>query len=146
VPERLGEGASRVVLPGDERTAVKDPVIRFAAGLWHGWTWHGAALAPQEGTWNARSVRVTAVLPTVAYYDGRASDDENFHERTGIAAGVPTGGLATARLRAQGERAIADVRYVDAVPEPGGGLRLYYEAPRPDGAHELRTERVPGTR
>jgi hypothetical protein len=170
-PERLGEGDARVVLPGDEATAVKDPVIRFAAGLWHGWicchpldepgdedrmrtdyatsrdgvvwTWHGAALVPREGTWNARGVRVTAVLPSGAYYDGRATRDENFRERTGLAAAVASSGLPTAKLRPQGERPVADVRYVDAVREPGGGLRLYYEAPRPDGSHELRTEHQP---
>jgi hypothetical protein len=167
-PERLGDGDARTVFPGDERTAVKDPVIRFAAGRWHGWicchpldepgeedrmltgyatsrdgvdwTWHGAALTPQDGTWDARGARVTAVLPGAAYYDGRASKDENFHERTGLAAGVATRGLSTARLRAHGERPIADVRYVDAVREPGGALRLFYEAPRSDGAHELGTE------
>jgi hypothetical protein len=151
---------------------VKDPVIRFAAGLWHAWicchpldepgeedrmrtdyatsrdgvdwTWRGAALAPQEGTWNARGARVTAVMANVAYYDGRASKGENFHERTGVAAGVATTGLSTARLGAQGEGPIAEVRYVDVVREPGGGLRLYYEAPRADGAHELRAEQSSG--
>jgi hypothetical protein len=149
---------------------VKDPVIRFAAGRWHGWlcchplgepgeedrmltryvtsrdgiewTWHGTALAPSDGTWDARGARVTAVLPSAAYYDGRASKDENFHERTGLATGIATGEPATAKLRADAERPIADVRYVDAVPEPGGGLRLFYEAPRADGARELRTERL----
>jgi hypothetical protein len=83
---------------------------------------------------------VTAVLPGAAYYDGRASKDENFDERTGLAAGVATGGLPTAGLRAHGARPIADVRYVDAVRGPDGALRLFYEAPRPDGARELRTE------
>jgi hypothetical protein len=167
-PERLEDADPRTVLPGDELTAVKDPVIRFASGRWHAWicchpldepgqedrmvtryatspdgvvwTWHGAALTPRDGAWDARGARVTAVLPGAAYYDGRASKEENFRERTGLAAAVGTSGPPTARLRAQGERPVADVRYVDAVRETDGALRLFYEAPRSDGAHELRTE------
>jgi hypothetical protein len=164
-PERLGDAQPRTVFAGDELTAVKDPVIRFAGGRWHGWicchpldapgeedrmltryatsadgvdwTWHGDALVPRAGAWDARGARVTAVLAGGAYYDGRASAQENFHERTGLATRVGDGGL-----RALGERPVADVRYVEAVREPDGGLRLFYEAPRPDGAHELRTQRT----
>jgi hypothetical protein len=97
------------------------------------WTWHGTALGARPGAWDARGARVTAVLAGAAYYDGRASKEENFRERTGLAAGFE-------RLRARTDGPIADVRYVDAVHEPGGALRLFYEAPRPDGAHDLRTE------
>jgi hypothetical protein len=168
-PERLAdERDARTIFAGDELTAVKDPVIRFADRRWHAWVcchpldepgaedrmltryatsrdgidwaWHGAALTPRDGTWDARGVRVTAVLPNAAYYDGRASKDENFRERTGLAAAVAVSGLPTARLCAHGEHPVADVRYVDAVREGGGALRLFYEAPRPDGAHELRSE------
>jgi hypothetical protein len=173
-PERLGDGDGRTVFAGDKLIAVKDPVIRFAAGCWHGWicchpldepgeedrmltryatspdgvdwTWHAAALTPRGGAWDARGVRVTAVLSTAAYYDGRAAKGENFREQTGVAAGVASAGLSTARLRADGARPIADVRYVDAVREPDGALRLFYEAPRSDGAHELRTEQRPRRR
>jgi hypothetical protein len=44
---------------------------------------------------------------------------------------------------ATGAAPVADVRYLDAVALPGGGQRLYYEARRPDGSHELRTELAP---
>jgi hypothetical protein len=79
----------RVVLPGDERTAVKDPVIVHHGGQWHlwasvhpltdpdqtdrmvtdyacsddgiDWAWQGTALSPRPGQWDARGVRVSAV-------------------------------------------------------------------------------------
>ena len=80
---------SRVVLPGDEKVAVKDPVIVREGDVWHlwasvhplsdpdhtdrmmtdyacssdglSWTWQGTALSPRPGEWDARGVRVTAV-------------------------------------------------------------------------------------
>jgi hypothetical protein len=53
----------------------------------------------------------------MALYDGRASAEENFEERTGL-------------------------RYVSLVALPFGGHRLYDEATCEDGAHELRTDLV----
>ena len=80
---------SRVVLPGDDKTAVKDPVIVFDGAMWHlwasvhpladpdeadqmvtdyacstdgvAWTWQGTALSPRPGEWDSRGTRVTAV-------------------------------------------------------------------------------------
>jgi hypothetical protein len=103
------------------------------------WTWRGTALAGRPGAWDARGARVTAVMPEGgATYDGRATKEENFAERTGVAA--PAG--ARGRLVACGDAPVADLRYLDIVALPGGGHRLYYEAPLPDGSHELRTEAV----
>ena len=73
---------------------------------------------------------MTAVLPDGrTSYDGRATKEENFSERTG---------LADAR-----DTPVADARYLDVLPLPDGSHRIYYEAPLPDGSHELRTELVP---
>jgi hypothetical protein len=83
---------SRVVLPGDARTAVKDPVIVHDGDRWHlwasvhplddpdqtdrmatdyacspdglAWTWQGTALSPRPGEWDSRGARVTAVRLT----------------------------------------------------------------------------------
>ena len=74
---------------------------------------------------------------------GRASVAENWNERTGIAVAGPGGefvpvGYAAAAVSPQGAGAL---RYVSVVAV-AGGYRLYYEASRADGAHELRTELV----
>jgi hypothetical protein len=80
---------SKVVLPGDTKTAVKDTVIVQHGGRWHlwasthpladpaeadqmvteyassadglEWTWQGTALSPRPGEWDSRGVRVSAV-------------------------------------------------------------------------------------
>jgi hypothetical protein len=93
------------------------------------WTWTGEELTGRPGTWDARGVRVTADLGDVLLYDGRATKEEHFHERTGVARRDGDGW----RL---GDAPVADVRYADAL-DTGA---LLYEAARPDGAHELRAE------
>lgn len=166
-PEELPSSDVWIAFAGDGHTGVKDPVIRRLGDGWQAWicchplddpgeedrmttayatsengrTWttHGTVLAGRQGTWDARGTRVTAVLADgCASYDGRANKDENFHERTGLASRQPSG-----ELTASSTEPVADVRYLEVVPLPGGGHRLYYEAPRPDGSHELRTELVP---
>lgn len=85
------------------------------------------ATAVEPGEWDARGARVTCVLPDgrVAY-DGRATKEENWFEKTG--------------LTEDRSRPVADVRYLEVLPLPGGGHRIYYEARLPDESHELRTE------
>jgi hypothetical protein len=88
-PGEFDAGRSRMVLPGDANTAVKDPVIVRDKDMWHlwasvhplddpdqtdrmatdyacstdglAWTWQGTALSPRPGEWDSRGVRVTAV-------------------------------------------------------------------------------------
>jgi hypothetical protein len=164
-PARLATASPRTVFPGDEHVGVKDPVVRLLDGRWHawvcchpldekdeedrmttgyatsddgfGWSWHGEVLAGRPGKWDSRGARVTAVLPDGrASYDGRASKEENFSERTGVASPREHGGLEAA-----GDAPIAGVRYLDLVPDPAGGLVALYERPRADGSHELCMER-----
>ena len=167
----------RVTLPGDPKTAVKDPVIVHRDGLWHvwaachplelpeetdrmvtdyatstdgwNWTWHGTALSGRPGEWDARGVRVTSVQfagdKIVAYYDGRATAEENYEERTGVAVGADPAALAslsTHQPLAQSPYGAGGLRYLAIVPLGDGRRRLYYEMAREDQAHELRTEAV----
>ena len=108
------------------------------------WTRHGTVLEPRPGEWDARGTRVSTVLshePLVVLYDGRATRDANWHEMTGVARA--DGDL---RLRADVSAPVlrspysdGALRYVSAVPLPGGGVRFYAEVARPDGAHDLVT-------
>jgi len=93
-PDAFDPAAATVVLPGDASLGVKAPVIEQRDGTWHlwasvhplddpdqtdrmttdyatsrdglAWTWHGTALAPRPGEWDARGVRVAAVRFTPA--------------------------------------------------------------------------------
>jgi hypothetical protein len=171
-PRSFDRGDARVVLPGDKRFGVKDPVIIRRDGRWHlwaschpledpdeadrmvtgyatsddgiAWTWRGTALDRTPGRWDSRGVRVAAVVPrggrVLAWYDGRASAAENCEEKTGIAAGEEFGRLVPQGTGPVAESPYGGLRYLCALRLPDGGWRVYYEATRTDGAHELRTE------
>ena len=107
------------------------------------WDWHGDVLRPTPGTWDQRAARMTTILssePLVVLYDGRASAEENWFERTGIARGragaltADPGGPAAMSPHSDG-----GLRYASAVPLADGRTRFYFEAARPDGAHDLWT-------
>jgi hypothetical protein len=168
-PSGFATAEARTVFPGDELTGVKDPIVqRRPDGAWQAWIcchpldepdeedrmttayatssdgvtweWHGTVLAPRPGTWDARGARLTSVLPDGrATYDGRATKEENWYERTGVAR--LTGGRP-GELEQAGDDPVSDARYVDVLPLPGGGYRIWYEARLPDESHELRTELI----
>jgi hypothetical protein len=173
-PEGFADAEGRTVFPGDENTGVKDPLVqRTPDGGWQAWIcchplditdeedrmttayatsrdglewkWHGTVLAPRPGMWDARGARLTAVLPDGrAAYDGRATKEENWFERIGLARLTGNG---PGELEQTNDEAAVDARYLDVVPLPDGSYRIYYEARLPDESHELRTElvAVPGS-
>lgn len=116
------------------------------------WRWRGTALAGRHGQWDARGVRVSSVVAAgdtvLAAYDGRATAGENWEERTGIARGVRLPDGSFGPLTADDREPIGSphapngLRYLSMVVMPDGRQRVYYEATRADGAHELRTELV----
>lgn len=109
-----------------------------ADGLY--WTVRSRALGPQAGAWDARGTRITAVVEAdgcwYAFYDGRATAAQNWHEHTGLARGYsPDTFPARSPLVGADEPTL---RYVSVV-EVGGGYRAYMEVEADDGTHELRT-------
>jgi hypothetical protein len=169
-PAGFAAAEARTVFPGDENTGVKDPLVRRTPeGGWEAWIcchplavpdeedrmttayatsadgltwdWHGTVLGPRPDRWDARGARLTTVLPDGrAAYDGRATKEENWFERTGLARLT---GNRPGELQRVKDDAAFDARYLDVLPLPGGGHRIYYEARLPDESHELRTELIP---
>jgi hypothetical protein len=166
-PSQLADADARTVFPGGDLVAVKDPIVQRVDGGWQAWIcchpldepdeedrmssafatsadgiewdWHGTVLAPRRGHWDARGARLTAVLGDGrAAYDGRATKEENWFERTGLARRAEHDSFEQV-----GAEPVADARYLEVLALPEGGYRIYYEAPLPDGSHELRTEVVP---
>lgn len=166
-PAGFGTATAQTVFPGDARTGVKDPIVQQRTDGWHAWIcchpldeadeedrmttayatsadgltwrWHGTVLRPRPGMWDQRGARLTAVLPDGrAAYDGRATKEENWFERTGLALT-----LADGSFEQLGDEPVSHARYLDVLPLGDGGCRIYYETPLPGGSHELRTERIP---
>jgi hypothetical protein len=162
----LASAEPRPAFPSDARRAVKDPIVRRHGSRWEAWIcchpldvpgaedrmstahatsddglhWreHGTVLAGRPGMWDARGARLTEILPDGrACYDGRATVEENWFERVGLARTTPDG-----KLDPLGGAPVADVRYLTVLPLPTGSYRIYYEARLPDESHELRTELV----
>jgi hypothetical protein len=138
--------------PLDVPRAEDRMVTRVATGT-DGLRWRlgDVVLGPPQDGWARRGTRVTAVVrrsggrAPVLFFDGRATAEENWCERTGVAVPGPDG-----RYRPVGDRPVAEspyrhgtLRYLTAIPLLAGGHRLYFEAARPDGAHDLYTQVAP---
>jgi hypothetical protein len=150
-----------VVLPGDAKTGIKDPVIRCRNGTWQlwacchpladpadadqmvteyatgtnglDWTWQGTALTGRPGCWDSRGTRVTAVA-------GDGDQVIAFYDGRASAAenyeertGVATG-TGPDCLAAFGETPAAQSPYA------GRGLRYLDILDLPDGRRRLYYE------
>lgn len=164
-PAGFASADARTVFPGDDRTAVKDPIVRRNGSSWEAWIcchpldipdeedrmttmyatsddgidweWHGTVFGPRPGTWYARGARLTAILPDGrAAFDGRATKEENWFERTGLVR------RANGAYEQASDVPVSHVRYLEVVPMPTGGFRIFYESPNPDASHDLLTELV----
>ena len=152
---------SRVVLPGDARTAVKDPVIVRDGGVWHlwaslhplddpdqtdrmatgyarssdglAWTWQGTALSPRPGEWDSRGARVTAVRLAPGSVVAYYDGRASAAENFEERTGIATG-TDPAALAAVGTAAAAESPYA------GRGLRYLDVLPLGDGRHRLYYE------
>jgi hypothetical protein len=157
-PEDFSARTRETVFPGSAAFGIKDPVLVRSQGLRILATVHPltegdenadqmisvdaysdeSVMAPEPGTWYSRGTRITSVVGEYAYFDGRASAEENFEERTGIARWngsryIPLAGPVSSPFGG------GALRYVSAIELPAG-LRLYYESATKYGSHELRTE------
>jgi hypothetical protein len=150
-----------VVLPGDAKTGVKDPVIRHRDGSWHLWTschpladpdaadqmvtdyatsadgldwiWHGTALSGRPGQWDARGTRVSSVCYSAGMIAAFYDGRASAAENYEERTGIATG-TEPAALTAIGTSAAAQSPYA------GRGLRYLDIVPLGDGRHRLYYE------
>lgn len=110
--------------------------------------WVGDILAPREGAWDAYATRLGCLVPTsngwVGYYDGAASVEDNYEERTGLVQSWDLQRffrLSTDKPSIVSPEGSGSLRYIDAVVFDDE-IYFYYEYCRADGSHELRLNRV----
>lgn len=110
--------------------------------------WEGIVL-PVGTTWDARMARLTCTVPLerghLAFYDGRATVEQNFEEQLGLAYSydlIRWLRLTPDRPWRRSPHAGGALRYLDAAVDDHT-LRLVYEYARPDGAHEMRQNLLP---
>jgi len=78
----------------------------------------------------------------IAFYDGRATAEQNCEERTGLAAGAEPGAFAAIGTGcvAAADHAGYGLRCLTIVDPGDGRERLYYELTNAGGSHDLVTE------
>ncbi len=160
-PSEFDALTSQVVLPGDAKTGVKDPVITHRDGLWQlwaschpladpdeadqmvtdfatsadgkEWTWHGTALNGRPGYRDSRGTRVTAVMCAGATIVAYYDGRASAAENYEERTGVATGTEPTA-LTPIGDAPSAESPYA------GRGLRYLDILPLGDGSYRLYYE------
>jgi hypothetical protein len=156
--EGLAAAPLVTVLPGTEKAAVKDPVVRLIEGQWHlwasvhplddpnatdrmttdhaispeglTWTWQGTVLSGTPGTWDARGTRISTV-----FLDGSPDGGTGWALYDGRATAAENWEERTglARLRDGVFEAAPDGPLLQS-PHRGGGLRYADAVVLPDGS------------
>lgn len=157
-PEELPTGHRQVVLPGDDRVAVKDPVVEPTPDGWRmwlcchplteaghedrmttrlltshdglAWTDRGEVLAGRAGRWDARGARVTTVL----------SAEPLVVLYDGRADAASNWYETTGVARWDGIRLVADDEDPVASPHSDGAWRYASAVPLPDGGTRFYVE------
>jgi hypothetical protein len=158
-PEDFSPATRTTVFPGSTEFGIKDPVLVRGQDLRIWATLHPLTegddnadkmisvdartrkpvMEPEPDTWYSRGTRITAVVGEYAYFDGRASAEQNFEERTGLARW--NGSCYNAEAGpVSSPFGCGALRYVSAIKLPDNSMRLYYESATEYGSHELRTE------
>jgi hypothetical protein len=160
-PSRFDARQRVVVLSGDAKTGVKDPVIRRHEGRWQlwaachpladpseadqmvtgyatsadgvEWSWHGTVLAGRPGSWDSRATRVTAVSRSNGMIAAFYDGRASAAENYEERTGIASGAEPSA-LVAVSPRPGAQSRH------GGGGLRYLDLLDLPDGRHRLYYE------
>lgn len=158
-PAEFDPASAVVVLPGDLKTGVKDPVIAHHGGSWHlwaschplevaeeadqmvtdyatsadgiSWSWHGTALDRRPGMWDARGVRVAAVRFTGEGVVAYYDGRATAAENYEERTGIATG---------PDPSTLAAVGSAPAAESPHGGLRYLDLVELPDGTTRLYYE------
>jgi len=160
-PAEFKASNRRTVLPGDSSYGVKDPVIQFWDGMWHGWicfhplkrdgdedrmetryatsrdglTWSSPTITLQgtPGRWDARGTRITAVLRDTTQVVAYYDGRENRESNTEEVTGIAQG-LVSGLLHAQGVAPIA------CSPFGGGAFRYVTIIDLPDKGSRMYYE------